>query len=318
MQSSIGQTPVFDFGLQTFAKLEGENFTGSMKVRPAKMIIDHMPRRVGMTVIESTSGNMGVGLAAVCNLQGIPVELVVDPKLSPYHREEMLKYGAKLIEVTEVDDTGGWLKTRLQEVRRRCCEVPKYFWTDQYGSPFNPAAYEALVDELCIRLPFRNCKTVHLYGAVSTGGSLSGTAYYLKKRLPSKRVRVVAVDAVGSVIFGQQPKTRYLNGMGSSLKNPPNLNRNLIDAVSIVSDEEAFDWCYWLLDRYKIWVGGSSGAVWAAYHKETAKGMFSYPDDLVVMLFPDHGRIYEKTLYDKAWLNERGFDFNAMGRVVRR
>lgn len=306
----VGNTPlvkVYGVGLPkgfyVQAKLEGENPTGSMKIRSAQRIVEEEKIQIGDTIIESTSGNMGVALAAVSLEKGIRCVLVVDPKLSPYHRREMLRYGAELVEVTEVDDTGGWLKTRLAKVKE-LVNKNGWFWINQYESPWNPRAFERLGAEIAEQagsLWFAETR-VWLFASVSTGGSLSGTASFLKAGKP-ERVRVVAVDAEGSAIFGGPLKKRYLNGIGSSIANPMNLRRDLIDDVCMVGDLEAFRMCH-RLRKEGVWVGGSSGAVMSAICRY--QGLFS-SKDVVVGIFPDKGEIYEETLYSESWLKERGF-----------
>jgi N-(2-amino-2-carboxyethyl)-L-glutamate synthase len=291
-----------------FAKLEGENETGSMKIRSAVRIIERAGLKSGMTVVESTSGNMGTAIACVAKDRGLHAVLVVDPKLSPYHRNMILEFGGQLVEVMEVDDTGGWLKTRLAKVKSLLQEHPDWYWINQYESPWNPQAFESIgieiVNQLC-ELPIG--KTLWLFASVSTGGSLTGTARVLKS-MKSFRTKVVAVDAAGSEIFGSTPCKRYLNGIGSSLSNPPNLDRSLIDFVSIATDREAFEMCHMLREE-GIYAGGSSGAVLSAiYHHKFWESL----DDVVVGIFPDCGEIYEQTLYSEQWLEERGFELHAM------
>jgi cysteine synthase len=289
-----------------WVKMEGANWTGSMKIRSAEKIIFEARLAAGSTVVESTSGNMGVALAAVCWQSRLNCVLVVDPKLSPWHREAILQFGAKLVEVQEVDDTGGWLKTRLAKVHGLLAEHPDWFWANQYGNPNNALAFEEVGNEIVDQLSWLllGAKTLWFFASVSTGGSLTGAARKLRMCLPSVRIKVVAVDALGSVIFGGSPQKRYLNGIGSSLANPPNLDRSQVDLIHIATDEEAFTECYRL--RHKnFYVGGSSGAVFSAMKR--LKGEYG-ADDIVVGLFPDNGNIYGQTIYSQEWLRERGFN----------
>ncbi|KKN68898.1 hypothetical protein LCGC14_0446840 [marine sediment metagenome] len=293
-----------------YAKLESHNEMGSMKLRSAYKILTEAQLRVGSTVIESTSGNMGVALAYVGRQLGLRVILVTDPKLSPSHGIEMRQLGATTIQVTTIDKTGGYLLTRLKKVETLCEEHPDWFWVNQYSNPLNPLAFESIAIEIVRDLN----KNVHLhsnttlwyFASVSTGGSLSGSARALRRlcrRLPIKELRIVAVDAEGSAIFGRPARLRNLNGIGSSLNQPPNLQRSLIDDVVIVSDAEAFAACYGLRHA-DFYVGGSSGAVWAAIHK---KAHHFVAQDIVIALFPDGGRMYEETIYSPAWLRQKGF-----------
>lgn len=300
----VGNTPLVRLygyrsleDLCVWAKLEGSNPTGSMKIRSALKIVEESGICSGQTIIESTSGNMGVALAAVAEEKGLRCVLVVDQKLSPYHRREMLRYGAELVEVTEVDDTGGWLKTRLAKAKE-LVEKNGWFWINQYESPWNPRAFERLgaeIAEQTCQLWFEETR-FWLFASVSTGGSLSGTAGFLKAWKP-RWVRVVAVDAEGSAIFGGPLKKRYLNGIGSSLSELKNLRRDLIDEFCMVGDLEAFRMCH-KLRAAGLWVGGSSGAVMAAIYRYQNR---FHTKDVVVGLFPDKGEIYEETLYSQSW-----------------
>ena len=289
-----------------FAKHEGVNMTGSMKIRSTRKILDLACLAPGSTIIESTSGNMGVALAYEAERRNLRCELVVDPKLSPFHRKEMNGYGVYPRVVYVEDDTGGWLKTRLAFVKELIEEHPDWYWVNQYENPWNPLAFEELGVEIVKQLEgeIKAVGHVILFMAVSTGGSLTGVARVLKEWLPTKRVTVVAVDAKGSAIFGQKPEKRYLNGIGSSLSNPPNLDRRLISRTVIVDDASAFTKC-WELKKNGISCGGSSGAVVAAI---APYGLQFDEDNLVITVFPDHGSIYEETIYSRHWLAEKGFD----------
>jgi cysteine synthase A len=132
--------------------MESENITGSMKIRSAKKILNSMDLKAGDTVIESTSGNMGVALAWLSLVRVLNCVLVVDPKLSPWHREHVQEFGARLVEVEEVDDTGGWLKTRLKKVNELLEVRPDWHWVDQYANPNNPWAFEDVGREIAGQL----------------------------------------------------------------------------------------------------------------------------------------------------------------------
>ncbi len=310
----LGDTPLREVPgyPRHFAKLESYNTTGSMKLRSVYRMLTGV--RKGSTVVESTSGNMGVALAAIGYQWGLRVVLVTDPKLSSYHRVAMEGYGAEVQCVEEKDETGGWLLTRLARVRELCTQHPEWYWPNQYENPLNPAAFEKIGDEIAWQL--RACATcappqsiLWFFAAVSTGGSLTGTARALLQRCtmhyPKVALHVVAVDVEGSVVFGGPAKPRHLNGIGSSLKVLPNLARDLIDDVVMVMDAEAVRCCYTLRDNHGMYVGGSSGAVWAAVLKKQAEiGV----DDIVVVLFPDAGHIYTATIYSRVWLQERQLD----------
>lgn len=295
-----------------YAKLEGENLTGSMKYRSALTMMSQCSFRMGShgTVIESSSGNMGAALSYICKGRGLNCVIVADPKMSPFHRQAIYDNDGIIFDVSQVDDTGGWLKTRLAVVRASLEEHPNWYWPNQYESSLNPIAFKRLGTEIVTGLldygAFKVSRNIWIFAAVSTGGSISGVADQLKT--VGLKTKVIAVDAEGSAIFGQVPKVRHLNGIGSSLKELPLLRRDLIDDTAFVSDEEAFSYCYKLREQ-GIYVGGSSGAVMAAIVR---KSYLFATDDIVVGIFPDHGRIYEQTIYNQDWLNERGISIHAI------
>lgn len=323
----IGNTPLWEslYGNnrpQRLLKLEGANGSRSMKARSAYTMLVAERLTPGATIIESTSGNMGVALAQVGKALGLQVVLVVDPKLTLGHREAMLQSGAQLIEVEDPDETGGWLRTRLIKVRDLCQEHPDWRWINQYGNPYNPEAFEVVVEEVVGELGMKygwRHRGVHLdrclwfFGAVGTGGSLTGSARALHRffhHLPSSilgftHYRVVAVDAEGSRIFGCAGKPRHLVGIGSSLSAAelPNLRPEFFTDVTHVSDAEAFRACWWLWKEAHIKVGGSTGAVWAAMNRFEPR---CQPHDVMVGVSADAGTIYETTIYNERWLRERG------------
>ncbi len=321
----IGNTPLeclptFYPGIGTgrwFAKLEGHNATGSMKIRSAHKILTEAQLAPGTKIIESTSGNMGVALATVAKALDLQSILVTDPKLSAFHRTHMEELGAHLECVTEQDETGGWLLTRLERVHSLLKNRPHWFWPNQYANPLNPLAFESIAIEVIrdlkkTEITLQDDTTLWFFAAVSTGGSLSGVARALRRLCHPengtycmRQLKIVAVDAEGSAIFGRPACRRFLNGIGSSLRRPPNLQRSLIDDVVIVTDEEAFRACH-LLRREFPWglVGGSSGAVYAALIQRAAHFK---PNDIIVALFPDSGHMYEDTIYNATWLVDQGF-----------
>jgi N-(2-amino-2-carboxyethyl)-L-glutamate synthase len=290
-------------GKKIFVKMEGEHETRSMKQRSAELILEDMHSKGWKpTVLESTSGNMGVALAYECRKYGQKCVLVVDPKLSPWHRSKMNFYGAEIIDVTERDNTGGWLKTRLRAIKCLLQDhKDDWFWVNQYENPLNPAAFENMSHEIAIQLKddLSRASNVYLVMPVSTGGSISGLARGMKKRLDkTQKLHVIAVDAKGSAIFGQKPENRFLNGIGSSLSEPPNLDRSLLEDHIIVSDVEAFLSCY-KLRKAGLFVGGSSGAVAVALNNVQ---FLLRGNDVAIGVFPDHGEIYNDTIYSDKWM----------------
>src|SRR5215510_1220279 len=206
-------------GMNLFAKLEYVNPVGSIKDRAAYWILKRAAERGeicdGTTVIESSSGNFASALAAFTRLVGLRFIPVIDPNISSTYESFLRRMCHTVVKVEERDDTGGFLKTRLQMVRQLCATVPHSFWTNQYGNlDAMEAHYELTAAEICA--DFDSLDYVFL--AVSTAGTIAGVSRRLKERYP--KIRVIAVDSEGSVIFGGAPRKRHIPGIGSSIVPP--------------------------------------------------------------------------------------------------
>ncbi|MFC7590853.1 PLP-dependent cysteine synthase family protein [Nonomuraea antimicrobica] len=183
-----------------WAKLEGFN-PGGIKDRPAL----HMVRRArargdlrpGGTIVESTSGTLGLGLALAGIVFGHPVVLVADPGMEPLMCRLLTSYGVRLEIVTEPHPVGGWQQARRERVRRLLAEIPGSYCPDQYNNPDNVDAYAGLAHELLGRLPHIDT----LVCSVGTGGHSAGIHKVLRGHFPD--LRLVGVDTIGSTIFGQ-------------------------------------------------------------------------------------------------------------------
>lgn len=298
-------------------KREGDQPTGSMKIRSAIAMLEAARLPEGATFVESTSGNMGAALAWYAWNHGLHAVLVTDPKISEWHIQQIARCCADRFPVTTVDETGGWLLTRLQKVQDLLKKNPTWYNPNQYTNLWNPLAFEEVGVEIWqqLRPTFRKrgIRTLWYFASVSTGGSLSGSASALRRLVAHAKdmhvgeLKVVAVDVEGSVIFGRPPRKRYLNGIGSSLHHPPNLWRNLIDEVAIITDDVAIKQCLALREQWgeRWWMGGSTGAILQAVQQYGLRGRFD-SHDAVVVLSPDHGCIYEQTLYNPAWRQAAG------------
>ena len=326
----VGNTPVVELRhggggdrgeVQLFAKLEGYNPTGSIKDRPAayiirKLLLDGEIDR-DVTIIESSSGNFGVALAAVCRTEGLRFICVVDPLILPNNRFLIEQYGAEVSEVTTRDDTGGYLKARIARVKELEQRIPRARWINQYANPGNASAHYYGTG-MEIYHAFSDVGLDYVLVPVSSGGTITGISQLLKSLFP--RITVIAVDTVGSVIFGGPPNPRYIPGMGSSIK-PELLRTAMIDHVVMVSERDIVSSCNELLRRHGLFVGGSSGAAYRGaqqYFQDPAhlrsaqapsyprwrNGQRSRPRALLI--FPDRGDRYQSTIYDQRWV-ERTF-----------
>jgi N-(2-amino-2-carboxyethyl)-L-glutamate synthase len=321
LSAQIGNTPMRKIYLlidgrwrPVWLKLEGCNPAGSSKDRAAISLIGDLEDKglikSSSTIVESTSGNLGVALAYICRELGYGFLAVVDPKTTPENRRRMRNLGAELDLVEEQDETGGYLLSRLKRVKQLCSQSPNYVWTDQYSSPANPRSYyDSLAPEIYRQM---DGAIDAIFVAVSTGGTLAGIGRYL--RCASPDTEIIAVDACGSVIFGGSQKPRKLTGIGSS-RESSFITSEFYDSHILVGDSEAFAACHQLNDSIAIKVGGSSGATLFA----CASYLAAHPDlHRVVCVCPDDGRNYDSTIFDTAWLAGNGFAGLKPGPLVQR
>lgn len=285
-------------GMHLFAKLEYVNPVGSIKDRSAYWILKRAVERgdidEGTTVIESSSGNFATALAAYTHLLGLRFIPVIDPNISGSYESFLRRFCSTVVKVEERDDTGGFLKTRLDMVQHLCASIPNAYWTNQYGNPdAMEAHYRLTAGEICA--DFHTLDYVFI--AVSTAGTIAGVSRRLKEHFP--RVKIIAVDSEGSVIFGGAPHKRHIPGLGSSIV-PPLLAQARIDEVVMIPERETVAACQELLTSHGLFVGGSSGTAFAAV-KHLAPKMRGARRPTVLFLCADRGMPYLDTVYDPAW-----------------
>jgi N-(2-amino-2-carboxyethyl)-L-glutamate synthase len=302
---AIGRTPTVRLsrlfaqpGVEVLAKLELCNPGGSMKDRSAAHIVasgladGSIPP--GARLVESSSGNFGVAVAMVARLHGLSFTCVVDPKTTGANLAIIRSLGADVEVVDEPDAEGGYLHTRISRVHEILATTPGTVWINQYANDRNWLAhYHGAGAELAEDLVE---PPTHLVAAVSTTGSILGCSRRLRERFPA--MRTVAVDAVGSVIFGGPGGPREIPGIGSS-RVPELCDPSEIDQVVHVDDLDAALACRRLLATEGIFAGGSTGSVVAAI--DALLPGLERPAR-VVALFPDRGDRYLDLIYDDAWL----------------
>lgn len=301
---SIGHTPLVRLRLHeralgnVFAKLELLNPFG-MKDRVAKRTILEAKRsgelQDGMPIIESSSGTMACGVALVGMALGHDVHIVTDPRIDAITLAKLQALGCQL-HIVEKMGSNGWQGARLERLHELLRQYPGSFWPRQYENPENPHAYIELAQELLEDLG----RVDVLIVAVGSGGSLSGTATELKRFCPN--LKVIAVDAAGSVIFGQPDRPgRLQSGLGNSLV-APNVHHKLIDEVHWLNDEEAFASTLKLAREEQIFAGNSSGSVYAVASWVSTRVP---PGTNIVAIFPDRGDRYVNTIYNPAYRREK-------------
>jgi cysteine synthase A len=303
--SCVGSTPMVRLSrcfpephVEVIAKLEMLNPGGSMKDRPARFIVEQGLRdgtlRPGMRLVESTSGNLGIALAMATSLHGLSFTAVVDPKTSPTNLRLLELFGADVEMVTEPDEAGGYLHTRVRRARELAAALPNAVVVNQYANDLNWRSYHETAGREI--LDAVDNPIDYLVAAVSTTGSIQGIARRLRQAQP--RLKVVAVDAVGSVIFGAPPAPRQLPGFGAS-RVPEILDRAEIDEVLHVRDAESAAGCRRLLATEKIFAGGSAGAVIAGIEHLISR--LDGPSRVVTLL-PDRGERYLDLVYNDEWV----------------
>jgi N-(2-amino-2-carboxyethyl)-L-glutamate synthase len=309
---AAGNTPLIQIGcrfqgrdLSVWLKLESSNPAGSLKDRTAAYLLADLEARgllsPSSVVVESTSGNLGVALALRCKEKGHRFLAVIDPKTTPETRLHMRQLGAELEIVTDMDETGGYLHSRLRRVRELLLTSSRYVWTDQYNNPANPEAHYLSTGPEIYQQMGGSVDAVFV--AVSTGGTLAGVGRYFREVSPG--TKVIAVDAAGSVIFGGLPGRRRLTGIGSSQKSSF-VTRDLYDCHIAVNDQQAFSMCRDIAVS-GIRVGGSSGAVLHA----CVQYLVDHPEtETAVCLCADGGGNYESTIFNDEWMRQNGFQVN--------
>jgi 2,3-diaminopropionate biosynthesis protein SbnA len=318
---AIGNTPLValkrylgDASLQVWAKLEAANPGGSAKDRPAaRMLHDALEQGLigpGTTVIESSSGNMGVGLAQACRYHGMQLICVVDTRAHETNVRTLRALGADVRVVSRPDpETGDLLAARLALVQHLLAITPGAFWPDQYANASNPAAHaDGTMREIDEAL---GGDVDYLFVATSTTGTLRGCCDYLRDH--GRATKVVAVDAVGSALFGGTRAARELPGFGAGVQTP--LSRGAdFETLVRVSDLDCVTGCRRLVAREAIFAGGSSGGVAVALERLAP---LLAAGSRCALIFPDGGAGYLRTVYDDEWVaGTLGCDAHDLAEMV--
>lgn len=307
--AAIGNTPLIRLGrlfaeapFQLYGKLEALNPGGSIKDRPALAILREAVANgevgAGTVVIESSSGNMGIGLAQVCRYLGLRFICVVDSKTSPQNIRVLRAYGAEIEMVDDVDpESGELLQARIQRVQSLRERHADSFWPNQYAHRANPSSHcRTTMSEVAGALDGR---VDYLFVATSTCGTIRGCADYVVAN--GLRTRTVAVDALGSRIFTYHPAQRSIPGLGAGMR-PDHLDLDLVDETVHVDDLDCVRGCRLLLEREAVLAGGSSGGVIAAIERLSGQ----IPVGAVcVAILPDRGDRYLDTVYCDEWVEQR-------------
>jgi cysteine synthase len=272
-----------------YLKREDLSIWGSMKDRTAIWLICDVLRRVPHVreVIESTSGNLGVAIAAVTAELGLSFTAVVDPRTPPALASKIRELGGKTVTVKDRDESGSYLAARIRAANLLAMHKRDALWLDQYHNPANPAAHCAWTAPEILRQLGRAPGTI--FAAVSTGGTARGLYDFFGARGTS----IVAVDITGSSALGGPSAPRALTGIGSSLPSAF-LDESLDVTRQYVSELAAVSVCRALWHEAGLALGGSSGAVIAACTIALANREVREP---IVCICPDGGLPYASTIY---------------------
>ena len=284
-------------------KLEMRNPSGSIKYRTALGLLRSLDRDrrlvAGETIVESTSGNLGLALAQLVRAIGCSFLGVVDPKLPAALRDQIVAEGARLVHVETPDDHGGYLLTRLAKVADLIADDPNLRWTDQYANRAGPNTIRGTLAEELVEQTGGRVDAALV--AVSTGGTLVGLAEGLST-CPTA-ASVYAVDVRGSMVTADEAHPHLLTGIGAT-RTSTLLERHHYERALRMRDVEAFAFCRMLERDTGIAVGGSGGAVLAAYSDGMLGDLGRHR--VPVAIIADGAERYRSTLYDDAWLDARG------------
>lgn len=272
-----------------FAKLEYFNPAGSVKDRVAVSMINDAEKRglirKGSVIIEPTSGNTGIGLAAVAAARGYSVILTMPDTMSVERRSLLGAYGAEIVLTEGKKGMSG----AIEKARELAAEIPDSFIPEQFSNPANPRAHiETTGPEI-----WRDTdgKVDIFVAGAGTGGTVSGTGRFLKSKNPD--IKIVAVEpATSPVLSGGDAGAHGLQGIGAGFV-PENFDRTVVDEIFTVTDEQAYSTTRFLAEHEGVLTGITSGAaVFAA--GELSKRAENAGKNIVVLL-PDTGERYLST-----------------------
>jgi cystathionine beta-synthase len=316
---TVGKTPLVRLnrvahsaGCPVYAKIEFMNPGGSVKDRIGTNMIAEAEvsgrLKPGGTVVESTSGNTGVGLAITCAIKDYKAVFVMPDKMSQEKIQLLRAFGAKVV-ITPTAVAPEDPRSYYSVANRIVAETPNAILANQYHNPENPHShYLTTGPEIWEQT---RGKVTDVVVGMGTGGTISGVGKYLKERNPE--VRMVGVDPTGSILLetwqaGKVPDdveatTYKVEGIGEDFL-PSALDLSIIDQILRVTDRESFLWTRRMVKEEGIFCGGSSGAA-VAVAVRYAQDLD--PDRLVVVLLPDSGARYLSKVFDDKWMRENGF-----------
>jgi len=287
---NIGNTPLMEMSHLSpniYAKAEFFNPGGSIKDRIAKeMILSAMDRgeiESDSVIIEATSGNTGIGLAAVSASLGLKLIIVMPESMSIERRKIISHYGAELI----LTEASGGMRATIERVEELKQKYPKHFLPSQFSNIDNPNAhYKTTAPEIYSQM---NGDIDIFVAGVGTGGTITGVGRYLKEK--SSDIKIVAIEPEGSPFLSKGVAGSHtIQGIGAGFK-PDILDLSIIDEIEIVRDEEAIEYARDCAERLGVAVGISAGANLAIADRLAKR----YPDKRIVTVLPDSAERYIST-----------------------
>ncbi|HMC01019.1 MAG TPA: pyridoxal-phosphate dependent enzyme [Flavobacteriaceae bacterium] len=324
----VGNTPLIKLNNMTseykgryFAKVEAFNPGHSSKDRIALYIIEQAEKqgilKPGDTIIETTSGNTGFSIAMVSIIKGYDCVLAVSSKSSADKIDMLKTMGAKVY-VCPAHVSADDPRSYYQVAKRLREEIKGSVYINQYFNELNiDAHYCSTGPEIWKQT---EGKITHLVACSGTGGTISGTAKFLKEQNPN--IKIIGVDAFGSVIkkyhetreFDEKEIYPYrIEGLGKNLI-PTATDFDQIDEFVKVTDEESAHTARQIAKTEGLFVGYTSGAAMQAVKQLNEEEKFN-DDDIVVVIFPDHGSRYMSKIYSDKWMSEQGF-FDSINEVA--
>ncbi len=306
---TIGHTPLIKLNKVTaglapliLAKVEAFNPGGSIKDRPAIRMVEEAEKqgllKPGGTIIEPTSGNTGTGLAQIAAVKGYKCILVCPDKVAPEKINLLKAYGAEVV-IVPTSAPAAHFESYYSVANKLTNDIPGAFQPNQFANPNNPLAHVNTTGPEIWEAT--EGKITCLVGGMGTGGTLCGTARYLKEKNP--KIKIVGVDPEGSIYSGDMPGSYKVEGIGEDFI-PRNVDLKLIDEIIRVGDKESFILGRRLAREEGILVGGSSGTAMTAALR-VAQGLTD--KDVMVVIFPDGGRGYVSKMFSDDWMRANGF-----------
>ncbi|MBO2451316.1 2,3-diaminopropionate biosynthesis protein SbnA [Actinomadura barringtoniae] len=292
-------------GCPVFLKCEGFNFAGSVKLKAAAEMVEAAERDGVLTpdsiIVESSSGNLGIALSIIAASKGYRFICITDPRCNPASMRLMRALGAEVRVISQQDDNGGFLESRIRYVRELCDPAPgeergRHVWLNQYANHNNwMAHYRGTAPAIDAAFP----ELEVLFVGAGTTGTLMGCARYFRER--RRPVTIVAIDAVGSVTFGGIPERRMVPGLGTSAR-PQLVDESYIDDVVHVPETDTIRTVHRLSARGFLF-GGSTGTIVSGAERWLAE---KYPGEspVAVAIAPDLGERYLDSIYEESWLRE--------------